>query len=66
MKGFSCSLGVDVIEPLKKCRGMVEEAFGSSKQIGWWLEYTMNHDPGYYWVSNLLWPLLSVMHAYSL
>ena len=46
---------VEVTEPLEKFCEVVEKVFGSSKQIGWWLEYTANHSPDHYRVSNLLW-----------
>ena len=42
----------DLNEPLRKYREIVEKAFGPSKKVAWWLEYTVNHDPGHWWVSN--------------
>ena len=44
--------GTDLTEPLRKYREIVEKVFGSSKKVMWWLEYTVNHDPGHWWVSN--------------
>jgi len=54
---YDISKGVNVNESLKKYREIVEKAFGSSKRVMWWLEYTVNHAPGHWWVSN--WPVIS-------
>ena len=60
---YTIRKGVDVNEPLKKCCEMVEEVFGSSKKVGWWLEYTVNHDPGHWWVSDILRCTVRYMHT---
>ena len=44
--------GMDLNEPLRKYREIVEKVLGPSKRVEWWLEYTVNHDPGHWWVSN--------------
>ena len=49
---YDVARGIDLSESFKKYRKIVEEAFGPSRKVGWWLEYTTNHDPGHYWVSN--------------
>ena len=49
---YDLSKGVKVNEALKKYREIVEGAFGSSKQVLWWLEYTTNHTPNHWWVST--------------
>jgi len=41
--------GISLRGTFEKFCGIVEEAFGSSKKVGWWLEYTVNHDPGHWW-----------------
>jgi len=48
---YDISRGANVNESLKKYREIVEQAFGSSKKVMWWLEYTVNHDPGNWWWS---------------
>ena len=48
---YNISDEVDVSRSLKKYREIVKEAFGSSKEVMWWLEYTTNHSPGHWWVS---------------
>ena len=48
---YDISDGVDVSGPLKKYRETVKQAFGSSKEVMWWLEYVTNHSPGHWWVS---------------
>jgi len=44
--------GTDLNESLRKYREVVGKAFGSSKKVMWWLEYTVNHAPGHWWVST--------------
>jgi hypothetical protein len=46
--------GINLSETFEKYCGIVEEASGSSKKVAWWLEYTVNHDPGHWWVSDQL------------
>jgi len=63
---YDVSEGLDVNEPLGKCREIVKRALGPPKEVGWWLEYTTNHDPGHWWVSDLLLRLESECGAYVL
>ena len=49
---YDISRGRNVNESLRKYREIVEKAFGSSKKVMWWLEYTTNHAPGHWRVSN--------------
>jgi len=51
---YDVSEGLDVKEPFRKYCEIVKEAFEHSKEIGWWLEYMTNHDPGHWWVSDPL------------
>ena len=48
---------------LDKYREIVEGAFGSSKQVMWWLEYTMNHTPTHWWVSTKTSTVFAVIHS---
>ena len=52
-------------EPLKKYREVVEKAFGSRKEVLWWLEHTKNHSPGHWWVSAES-STVSVLFEYAL
>jgi len=47
---YDVSDKLDAGEPLRKYREIVEGAFGFSKQVMWWLEYTRNRSP-----CHLLW-----------
>ena len=49
---YDTSIGVSLYEPLEEYCEIVGEAFGSSQKVVWWLEYTVNHDPGHWWVSE--------------
>ena len=49
---YDISKGVDVNGPLRKYREIVEGAFGPSKGVMWWMEYTTNHTPSHWWVST--------------
>ena len=49
---YDLAKGVKVDEALKKYRKIIEGAFGSSKQVAWWLEYTTNHTANHWWVST--------------
>ena len=49
---YHLAKGVNVNEALKKYREIVEGAFGSSKRVAWWLEYTTNHTPNHWWVGT--------------
>ena len=44
---YDTSKGVSLYKPLEKYCEIVEGAFGSSQKVVWWLEYTVNHDPGH-------------------
>jgi hypothetical protein len=44
--------GKDLGSPLKKMVQVVQQAFGPSKNVMWWLDYTMNHDPENHLVSD--------------
>jgi len=46
---YDVSRGVNVNSSLRKYREIVKEAFGSSKVVGWWLEYVTNHTPSHWW-----------------
>ena len=41
----------DLSGPFKKMVETVQGIFGSSKDVMWWLDYTMNNDPENYFVS---------------
>jgi len=45
VNNYNISDKLDAKEPLRKYREIVERAFGSSKQVMWWLEYTRNRSP---------------------
>jgi hypothetical protein len=51
-------------EPFNKFCDIVEEAFGTSKQVGWWLESDLNRNPYHLCVSGLL-PALLLSVAYT-
>lgn len=44
--------GINVSESFEKYNKLVEEAFGSSRRVMWYLEHTVNHDPSHWWVSD--------------
>jgi hypothetical protein len=44
--------GRNLDTPFKRMVEIVQEVFGSSKSVMWWLDQTMNHDPENYFVSD--------------
>ena len=49
---YDIAIGVKLGDSFQKYCDIVEEAFGSSHKVMWWLEYTTNHTPGHWWVSD--------------
>jgi len=51
---YRVSEGLDVTESFKKYCEIVERVFEPPKEVGWWLEYMSNHNPGSWRVGGLL------------
>lgn len=55
----------DLSGPFKKLVETVQKVFGPSKEVVWWLDYLMNHDPDNYFVSaSPQWQRRTMMQTY--
>ena len=52
VSNYELQLGRDLRPPFKKMVEIIQEVFGPSKNVMWWLEYTLNHNPENYFVSD--------------
>ena len=54
ISNYDVQPGHDLRPPFKEMVEIVQDVFGPSKNVMWWLEYTLNHDPENYFVSDPL------------
>lgn len=53
VSNYQITEGLDYGEPFSAMADALNEAFGGSKKLEWWLEHTLNHTPKDYMVREI-------------